>query len=158
MLFNNWFPTSAEYNKITTLYGENVTNWIHKRFKNFYTLYDDVTFPDLFWSQIMECHMELLKLKNIWDNNEPLTLGTKTTIVGTGNSTNQSNNTNSYKGYNVEGEFAKNTSNASLTNNTNQTNTSANLLDEHIKLTMADFGEITNHIYKKLINLFIVVL
>lgn len=157
MLFKeiyNETPTDL-YSYVVIKYGSTIAEWFNLKFKNYELLYDQERFNDLFKSTLIENHIELLKIKKLMDQQEMWALGnvadSSTDMTNTSNST----GTQSYQGYNVEGDFSKNTAESLSTGNSTAKSTSINNTDEFNKLIAFDYSTLLDKIYDKFVVLFI---
>lgn len=157
MLFKEIYketPTDL-YSYVVIKYGSTIAEWFNLKFKNYELLYDQERFIDLFKSRLIENHIELLKIKKLMEQQEMWALGnvadSSTDMTNTSNST----GTQSYQGYNVEGDFSKNTAESSSTGNSTAKSTSINNTDEFNKLIAFDYSTLLDKIYDKFVVLFI---
>lgn len=169
MLFNEWY-TQDKQNEVAQHSSTLIAEWFH-RFNNFELLYDEATFWELFYVELLNCKLEIAKIteltKQLKTGDIPefnnFTLGNKQTSNSTSNDKSTANqngtDTQNYQGYNVEGTFSKNASTTETTstqNNTNETTaTSINQLDEIFKLANADLAILFNQLYKRFLPLFV---
>lgn len=157
MLFKeiyNESPTDL-YSYVVIKYGSTIAEWFNLKFKNYELLYDQERFIDLFKSTLIENHIELLKIKKLMEQQQMWALGnvadSSTDMTNTSNST----GTQSYQGYNVEGDFSKNTAESSSTGNSTAKSTSINNTDEFNKLIAFDYSTLLDKIYDKFVRLFL---
>lgn len=157
MLFNeiyNETPTDL-YSYVVIKYGSTIADWFNLKFKNYELLYEQERFIDLFKSTLIENHIELLKIKKLMEQQEMWALGnTADTFTDMTNNSNSSG-TQSYQGYNVEGDFSKNTAENSSSGNSTAKSTSINNTDEFNKLIAFDYSTLLDKIYDKFVVLFI---
>lgn len=169
MLFSDWY-TSEKQNEVAAHSSDLIAEWFH-RFNNFEMLYEESTFWELFYVELLNSKMEIAKITalvaQLKAGDKPefneFNLGTtsKTTIANT--TTNKTTSTGSdsqnYQGYNVEGTFSKNSSEATTDNNGSVNSTSSNdtvnLLEEIFKSGSLDLANLFNNLYKKFIKLFV---
>lgn len=157
MLFKeiyNETPTDL-YSYVVIKYGSTIAEWFNLKFKNYELLYEQERFIDLFKSSLIENHIELLKIKKLMEQQEMWALGnvadSSTDMTNTSNST----GTQSYQGYNVEGDFSKNTAESNASGNSTAKSTSINNTDEFNKLIAFDYSTLLDKIYDKFVVLFI---
>lgn len=150
----NETPTDL-YSYVVIKYGSSIAVWFNLKFKNYELLYEQERFIDLFKSTLIENHIELLKIKKLMEQQEMWALGnvadSSTDMTNTSNST----GTQSYQGYNVEGDFSKNTAESSSTGNSTAKSTSINNTDEFNKLIAFDYSTLLDKIYDKFVVLFL---
>ena len=157
MLFKeiyNETPTDL-YSYVVNKYGSTIADWFNLKFKNYELLYEQERFIDLFKSSLIENHIELLKIKKLMEQQEMWALGnvadSSTDMTNTSNST----GIQSYQGYNVEGDFSKNTAESNSSGNSTAKSTSINNTDEFNKLIAFDYSTLLDKIYDKFVVLFI---
>lgn len=158
MLFKEIYQQTPDSSLFITMvrdYGVKIADWFYLRFKNFELLYDEETFIDMWNALIIENHIELLKIKKIIEQQEMWAIGNIATSSSDMTSTNNSNATQSYQGFNVEGEFAKNTTDGTSTGNTTANSTAINHTDEFNKLISFDYSTLLDKIYSKFVVLFV---
>lgn len=158
MLFKDIYNKQTQsqlFLSVKNKYGDIIADWFYFRFKNFELLYEQETFIDLFNATLFENHLELLKIKKLMTLQEQWELGnivestTEMTTDSTGDST------QSYQGFNVEGDFSKNSSAGKTTGNTTATSNAINLTDEYNKLISFDYSVLLDKIFSKFIVLFV---
>lgn len=168
MLFKEWY-TLDKQNEVELLVGVFVGGWFH-RFNNFEMLYDEDTFWELFYCEILNSKLEIAKINALYlelQTKNPhlfkdFKLGnfrnSETISNQNGNSKNNGEDTLNYSGYNVEGTYSKN-----QTATTSQTETNANsasngsnynYVDEIYKIANLDLAALFNTLYKKFLPLF----
>lgn len=160
MLFREIYSKNKSplYAEVYTRYGETLADWFFSRFKNYELLYDGETFVDLFNSMINESHLELLKVKEYFEIKKVWELGNFVESNSYMESDASSSGTQSYQGYNVEGDFSKNTTAGKQNANTIGNTKSINITDEYNKILSFDYTRILDKIYNKFVVLFILVL
>lgn len=108
----------------------NFINYIIKRFGDYISRYPEPKFQDLFLSLIINNQAELAFAETLARETTtaiaPDKLGDISTSTATNNSNRTNNSVNSYKGYNVEGDFSKQSNAGDATINSNAKSTSIN--------------------------------
>lgn len=156
MLFKEWYaPSPGPRDLVDNTYGTTIGLWFLQRFGNFELLYEESTFTDLFLATLTENHIELLKIKKLMELNEMWVLGNSVDSTTDMTTTSNSNGTQSYSGYNVEGDFTKNTADSSSNGNTTAKSSSINNTDEFNKLISFDYSKLLDAIYDKFVVLFV---
>lgn len=160
MLFREIYSKNKSplYADVVTRYGETIADWFYKRFKNYELLYDGETFFDLFQTMINESHLELLKVKEYFEIKKVWELGNFVESNSYMESDANSSGTQSYQGYNVEGDFSKNTTSGKQNANTLGNTKSINITDEYNKMLSFDYTRILDKIYNKFVVLFVLVI
>lgn len=157
MLFNeiyNETPTDL-YSYVVNKYGPTIAQWFYLKFKNYELLYDQERFIDLFKSTLISNHIELLKIKKMTELQEMWALGNVVDSITDMTNTSNSTGTQSYQGYNVEGDFSKNTADGNLSSNSTAKSSSINNTDEFNKLIAFDYSTLLDKIYDKFVVLFL---
>lgn len=143
------------YLNVKNLYGDKIADWFYNRFANFELLYEPNVFGDLFSATLFENHLELLKIKKLMTLQDQWELGNiveSTTDMTTDSS---GDSTQSYQGFNVEGDFSKNSSAGKTTGKTTATSSAINLTDEYNKLISFDYSTLLDKVYSKFVVLFV---
>lgn len=158
MLFSEIYYLSTDsglYQEVITKYGQQIAEWFYHRFGKYELLYDVGSFTDQFLALLIENHIELLKIKRMMQINDMWEFGNIVDSTTDMTSTSTSNGTQSYQGYNVEGDFSKNSADGNTTGNTKAKSTSINHTDEFNKLIAFDYSTLLNKIYDKFVELFV---
>lgn len=161
MLFRDIYQMNSDssifVNTFNT-YGKGVAEWFYYMFKNYELLYDEETFRDLWRAMLIESHLELIKLKEYFEIQKLWELGNlyeSNTYMESGATT---NGTQSYQGYNVEGDFSKNTTTGNQNAKTDGKTKSINITDEYNKILSFDYTRTLDKIYNKFVVLFVLML
>lgn len=161
MLFRDIYQMNSEssifVNTFNT-YGAGVAEWFYYRFKNYELLYDEETFRDLWRATLIESHLELIKLKEYFEINKLWELGNTVESTSYMQSDATSTGTQSYQGYNVEGDFSKNSTSGNQNAKTDGKTKSINITDEYNKILSFDYTRILDKIYNKFVVLFVLVI
>lgn len=158
MLFNEIYqmtPDSTLFINIVRDYGVKLAEWFYYKFANYELLYPKEQFINLWFAKITENHIELLKIKKLMDMQEMWSLGNTVDSKSDMTNTSTSTGTQSYQGYNVEGDFSKNTAEGNNVGNTTAKSSSINNTDEFNKLIAFDYSSLLDKIYNKFIVLFL---
>ena len=160
MLFREIYSKNKSplYADVYTRYGEKIADWFYFRFKNYELLYDGETFTEFWTAMINESHLELLKVKEYFEIKKVWELGNFVESNSYMELDASSSGTQSYQGYNVEGDFSKNTTTGKQNANTIGNTKSINITDEYNKILSFDYTRILDKIYNKFVVLFILVL
>lgn len=161
MLFKDiYFQTqdSTLYVNVLSRYGVEVADWFYLRFRNYEMLYEIDYFVNLWNAMLNESHLELLKVKEYFEIKKVWELGNFVESNSYMESDASSSGTQSYQGYNVEGDFSKNTTSGKQNANTIGNTKSINITDEYNKILSFDYTRILDKIYNKFVVLFILVL
>lgn len=154
MLFKDFYEQNLKA-IVVGRYGESVANWFLNQFGEYELLFKPQQATNLFKAYLMELHVHLLNFKKYLELEEIWTFGTTSKSQTSTNSSLNNESSDSYQGYNVTGEFSKNTSSGSSTNSANSQIETANLNDENLKLLSAELPSLTKIIYNKFVTLFI---
>lgn len=154
MLFKEFYEQSLK-SVVVARYGESVANWFLNQFGEYELLFKPEQATNLFKAYLMEMHIQLLNFKKYLELEQIWTFGTTSTSTTSTNSSLNNESSDSYQGYNVNGEFSKNTSTGTSTNSANSQIQTANLNDENLKLLSAELPSLTKIIYNKFVTLFI---
>lgn len=146
------------YAYVNNRYGDSLAQWFYYRFKNYELLYDEETFNDLWRAMLNESHLELLKVKEYFEIKKVWELGNFVESNSYMESDASSSGTQSYQGYNVEGDFSKNTTAGKQNANTIGNTKSINITDEYNKILSFDYTRILDKIYNKFVVLFVLVI
>lgn len=157
MLFNEIYNDTPSdlFSYVVNKYGSTIAEWFSLKFKNYELLYDQDRFIDLFKSSLIENHIELLKIKKLMDQQEMWALGNVVDSTTDMSNTSNSSGTQSYQGYNVEGDFSKNTAEGISVSNSTAKSNSINNTDEFNKLISFDYSVLLDKIYDKFVVLFL---
>lgn len=168
MQFKDWY-TDDKQHEVELIVGHFIGDWFH-RFNNFTLLYEEDTFWELFYIELVNSKLEIAKINTLYlelqaknphlfkdfkfgnfRNSESIT-------NANGNAKTSGEDTLNYTGYNVEGTYSKNqtaTNSQSETNTNSGSNASSyNYVDELYKTANLDLAVLFNNLYKKFLPLF----
>lgn len=158
MLFSEFLAIENELvESIKNSYGDDVYNYISKRFANFELLYPEETFKNLFDVVLLECDILLRQIKNTHDKLDDLLTGTTSTSSGNSNNLSSGDSKISYCGYNVQGDFQTTNSSSSSQITNRQTTNTTSTLDELITLLSNDLTTFYDKLYTKMLPLFVTI-
>lgn len=169
MKFSEWY-TQTKQTEVAQHSSDLIAEWFH-RFNNFELAYEEETFWELFYCELLNSKLEIAKIgalvAQLKAGDKPEfnefslgnTLSTANDSTQASDVTNQGDDIQNYQGYNVEGTFSKNssttTNSGKVTSKNNSQTTSINQADELVKDLNLDLAVLFNNLYKRFLPLFL---